>query len=82
MTAAVLTETEIRYKYKTKASLNQTVRTKKTVIVNVVIVNSIMWAEGWERGERGKSQGRGIVTREETRVDGNSTLRARSWPSK
>jgi hypothetical protein len=26
---------------------------KKTVIVDVVIVNSVMWAEGWERGERG-----------------------------
>jgi hypothetical protein len=29
------------------------------VIVDVVIVNSVMWAEGWgrgERGERGKSQ--------------------------
>jgi hypothetical protein len=31
-------------------------QTKKTVIVDVVIVNSVMWAEGWERGERGKSQ--------------------------
>jgi hypothetical protein len=31
--------------------------TKKTVIVDVVIVDSVMWAEGWERGERGKSQG-------------------------
>ncbi len=31
-------------------------RTKKAVIVDVVIVNSVMWAEGWERGERGKSQ--------------------------
>ena len=30
--------------------------TKKTVIVNVVIVNSVTWAEGWERGERNKSQ--------------------------
>ncbi len=29
---------------------------KKTVIVDVVIVNSVMWAEGRERGERGKSQ--------------------------
>jgi beta-xylosidase len=27
-----------------------------SVIVDVVIVNSVMWAEGWERGERGKSQ--------------------------
>jgi hypothetical protein len=26
------------------------------VIVDVVIVNSVMWAEGWDRGERGKSQ--------------------------
>jgi hypothetical protein len=26
------------------------------VIVDVVVVNSVMWAEGWERGERGKSQ--------------------------
>jgi hypothetical protein len=25
------------------------------VIVDAVIVNSVMWAEGWERGERGKS---------------------------
>ncbi len=32
-------------------------RTKKTVIVDVVLVNGVMWAEGWERGERGKSQG-------------------------
>jgi hypothetical protein len=31
-------------------------RTKKTEIVDVVIVNSVMWAEGWGRGERGKSQ--------------------------
>jgi hypothetical protein len=30
-------------------------RMKKTVIVDVVVVNSVMWAEGWERGERGKS---------------------------
>jgi hypothetical protein len=26
------------------------------MIVDVVIVNSVMWADGWERGERGKSQ--------------------------
>jgi hypothetical protein len=32
---------------------------KKTVIVDVVIVNSVMWAEGWQRGKRGKSQGWG-----------------------
>ncbi len=31
-------------------------RTKKTVIVDDVIVNSKMWAEEWEKGERGKSQ--------------------------
>jgi hypothetical protein len=31
-------------------------RMKKTVIVDVVIVKSVMWAEGWERGEMGKSQ--------------------------
>ncbi len=30
--------------------------TKKTMIVDVIIVNSVMWAEGWERGEWGKSQ--------------------------
>ncbi len=30
--------------------------TKKAVVVDVVILNSVMWAEGWERGERGKSQ--------------------------
>jgi hypothetical protein len=29
--------------------------TKKNVIV-VVSVNSVMWAEGWERGERGKDE--------------------------
>jgi hypothetical protein len=37
-------------------------RTKKTMIVDVVIVNSVMWAEGCERGERGergKSQSEG-----------------------
>jgi hypothetical protein len=26
------------------------------MIVDVVFENSVMWAEGWERGERGKSQ--------------------------
>ncbi len=31
-------------------------RTKKTVIVYVVIVNCVMWAEKWERVERGKNQ--------------------------
>jgi hypothetical protein len=32
---------------------------KKTVIVDVVYVNNVMWTVGWERGERGKSQGVG-----------------------
>ncbi len=27
---------------------------KKTVIVDVVFVNSVMWVERWERGERGE----------------------------
>jgi hypothetical protein len=31
-------------------------QTKKIEIVDVVIVDSVMWAEGWERGERAKSQ--------------------------
>jgi hypothetical protein len=31
-------------------------QTKKTVIVDVIVVYSVMWAEGWERGERGKNQ--------------------------
>jgi hypothetical protein len=30
--------------------------TKKTEIVDVVVVNSVMWAEGVKGGERGKSQ--------------------------
>jgi hypothetical protein len=30
--------------------------TKKTVIVDVVIVHSVMRLEGWERGERCRSQ--------------------------
>ncbi len=29
---------------------------KKTGIIDVVYVNSVMWTVGWERGERGKSQ--------------------------
>jgi hypothetical protein len=56
--------------------------TKKTVIVDVVIVNSVMWAEGWERGERAKAKGGAVVTRQGTRVDGSSSPRARSWTSK
>jgi hypothetical protein len=27
------------------------------VIVDVVFVNSVLWAEGWEGGERGKAKG-------------------------
>jgi hypothetical protein len=30
-------------------------RTKKIMIVDVVLVNSVMWVEGWRRGERGES---------------------------
>jgi hypothetical protein len=47
-------------------------RMKNTVIVDVVIVNSVMWAEGWERGERDKSQRVGHCSRQGTGVDGNS----------
>jgi hypothetical protein len=32
---------------------------KKTMIVDVVFVNSVMGADGWERGESGESQGVG-----------------------
>jgi hypothetical protein len=34
-------------------------RMKKTVIADVVFVNSVMGTEGWKRGERIKSQGVG-----------------------
>ncbi len=48
-------------------------QTKKTVIIDVIIVNSVTWAEGWERGERGqKPKGGVVVTRQGTGVDGNS----------
>jgi hypothetical protein len=30
-------------------------RMKKTEIVDVVVVSSVMWVEGWERVERGES---------------------------
>ncbi len=47
-------------------------RMKKTVIVDVVIVNNVMWAEGWERGERGqKLKGGAVATIQGTEVDGN-----------
>jgi hypothetical protein len=29
-------------------------QTKKTVIVDVVFVNNVMWVEGREKGERGE----------------------------
>jgi hypothetical protein len=34
-------------------------RTKKTMIVDIVFVNSVMGAEWWKRGEKGESQGVG-----------------------
>jgi hypothetical protein len=38
-------------------------RTKKTVIVDVVLVNSVMWAEGWEKGSAGaRVMGGAVVT--------------------
>ncbi len=43
------------------------------MIVDVVIVNSVMWAEGWEQGEREQKQkGGAVVTRQGTGADGNS----------
>jgi hypothetical protein len=33
---------------------------KKTVIVDVVTVNRLMWAKGWERSEMAKAKGWGI----------------------
>jgi hypothetical protein len=35
-------------------------RTKKTGIVDFVIVNSVMWAEGWERGGKGVKGVKGV----------------------
>jgi hypothetical protein len=38
-------------------------RTKKTVIVDVVLVNSVRWAEGWEKGSAGaRVMGGAVVT--------------------
>jgi hypothetical protein len=34
-------------------------RTKKTVTVDFVVVNSVMGLKGWERGEGGQNQGVG-----------------------
>jgi hypothetical protein len=56
---------------------------KKTVIVDVVYVNSVnseMWAEG--AGKGCKPKGGAVDTRLGTSVDGNLLPRARSWPSK
>ncbi len=58
-------------------------RTKKTVIVDVVIVNSVMWAEKVGKGWKGQeSKGGEVATKQGTRVDGNSPLWAGNWPSK
>jgi hypothetical protein len=49
------------------------------MIVVVVLVNSVMWAEGWEKGVKGgMSKGWAVVTRQGTWVDGNSSPRARN----
>jgi hypothetical protein len=54
-------------------------RMKKNMIVDVVFVNSVMLAEGCERGERSDDQKDGaVVTRLGARVDGNSSPRARN----
>jgi hypothetical protein len=37
-------------------------RTKKTVIVDVVIVNSVMWAEGWGRVKGVRVKGWAVAT--------------------
>jgi hypothetical protein len=48
-------------------------RTKKTEIVDVVVVNSVMWAEGVGEGVKGvRVKGWALATRQGTRVDGNS----------
>ncbi len=45
---------------------------KKTVIVDVVVVNSVMWAEGMGKGWKGvKVTGGAVATRQGTRVDVN-----------
>ncbi len=47
-------------------------QTKKTVIGDVIVVNSVMWAEGWERGrKREKPKGGAVATRQGTGVDGD-----------
>jgi hypothetical protein len=50
---------------------------------DVVLGDSVMWAEGWEKGWKGaRVNGGAVVTRQGTRVDGNSSSQARNWPSK
>jgi hypothetical protein len=56
---------------------------KKTVIVDVVFVNSVKSAERQEKGWKGaKAMGGAVVTRQGSRVDGDSSPRARNWHSK
>ncbi len=55
--------------------------TKKTVIVDVVFVNSVMGAVGWEKSERGKSQGVGQLW-PDWGPGWMGIQEARSWPSK
>jgi hypothetical protein len=40
---------------KTYVNAHLLFRIKKTVIVDVILVNSVMWVEAWGRGERGES---------------------------
>jgi hypothetical protein len=47
-------------------------QTKKTEIVDVIVVNSVMWAEGMGKGWKGQESKDGAVaTRQGTRGDGN-----------
>jgi hypothetical protein len=44
-----------------------------TEIVDVVVVNSVTWAEGVGKGGKGQeSKGGAVAARQGTRVDGNS----------
>jgi hypothetical protein len=45
---------------------------KKTVIVDIVIVNSVMGLKGWGRGEGVQNQEVGQLLPGKTRVDGDS----------
>jgi hypothetical protein len=51
---------------------------KKTVIADVVLVNSVMWAVGGKGVREARAKGGAVVTRQGTRVDGNSSLRVGS----